>query len=452
VSNDSTITGGVGGQGLVAGSGGAGVSVSGGTVSNDGTITGGTGGTYAHTGGTGGAGVSVSGGTVTNDGTIIGGAGGYGPYDSGHGGVGVYLNGGTLLNAGTIAGAGGADAVQFGSLAATLVIDPGAVFDGNVAANSAVDDVLVLGGTSAMAATSFSGLGTQFTGFSTVTVGSGANWMLTGANTLGAGTELKICGRLGVTGALMDAGTALVGHDGLLRAGGYGAVLVGGLTLADGSVAEGATGTLVVGNTLAGAAAGALTVEAGYAISGHGTIGGVPGTSVVDDGTITAAASGDETGKLNIVTPITGTGTLALDSGQELIAHGSVSVANIVFNTGTSETLYFLAPRDVTSDISGFGAGDTIDLHDQKVRSLSYANGTLTLLGAHGVTLETLSLTGDYTTADFTMATDHHGGTDIGFAANADTVPQTTLPPDHAWQANPMDLLATAHHFGMWGG
>jgi hypothetical protein len=68
------------------------------------------------------------------------------------------------------------------------------------------------------------------------------------------------------------------------------------------------------------------------------------------------------------------------------------------------------------------------------------------------VTLETLSLTGDYTTADFTMATDHHGGTDIGFAANADTVPQTTLPPDHAWQANPMDLLATAHHFGMWGG
>jgi hypothetical protein len=394
--------------------------------------------------------VSVSGGTVTNDGTIIGGAGGYGPYDSG--GAGVYLNGGTLLNAGTIAGAGGADAVQFGTLAATLVIDPGAVFDGNVAANSAVDDVLVLGCTSAMAATSFSGLGTQFTGFSTVTVGSGANWMLTGANTLGAGTELKICGRLGVTGALMDAGTALVGHDGLLRAGGYGAVLVGGLTLADGSVAEGLTGTLVVGNTLAGAAAGALTVEAGYAISGHGTIGGVPGTSVVDDGTITAAASGDETGKLNIVTPITGTGTLALDSGQELIAHGSVSVANIVFNTGTSETLYFLAPRDVTSDISGFGAGDTIDLHDQKVRSLSYANGTLTLLGAHGVTLETLSLTGDYTTADFTMATDHHGGTDIGFAANADTVPQTTLPPDHAWQANPMDLLATAHHFGMWGG
>ncbi len=451
VSNDGTITGGAGAYGYrtYAGNGGAGVSVSGGTVTNDGTIAGGSGGNGFY-GGNGGAGVSVSGGTLTNDGTIAGGAGGSGTYGgNGSGAAGVYLNGGTVINAGTIAGYGSADAVQFGSVAATLVIDPGAVFVGNVAANSSVHDVLELSGT---AFGTLGGLGTQFTGFTTIKEDLGSNWMLAGANTLGANTLVKMYGRLGVPGQLTDAGTILVGHGGLLRAGGYGAILTAGISLYSGSLAEGATGTLVVGNTLAGAAAGALTVEAGYAISGHGTIGGVPGTAVVDDGTITAAASGDETGTLNIVTPITGTGTLALDSGQKLIAHGAVSVANILFNAGTSETLYFLAPKDVTSDISGFAVGDTIDLYDQKVRSLSYANGTLTLVGAHNTVLETLSLTGDYTTADFTMATDHHGGTDIGFAANADTVPQTTLPPDHAWQANPMDLLATAHHFGMWGG
>jgi hypothetical protein len=415
-----------------------GLVLSGGSVSNTGTITGGQG---PH----GGVGVSMTGGAFTNSGMVTGGNANQGP-----GGAGLYLSGATFTNAGTISGGSNSyggmnDAVQFGSLAATLAIDPGAVFDGNVAGNSAVHDVLELSGT---AAGTLSGLGTQFTGFTTIKEDLGANWSLSGANTLGAGTEIKMYGRLGVPGQLTDAGTILVGHGGLLRAGGYGAVLAGGISLYSGSLAEGATGTLVVGNTLAGASAGALTVEAGFAVSGHGAIGGVTGDLIVDDGTITASGGGT----LNLSLAATGTGTLALDSGTELAAHGTVSVKNIVFNTGSNETLAFLAPHSVTGTISGFGAGDTIDIETQKVKSVNFINGVLFLLGAHNTVLETLDVSGSYVTGNFMLGSDHHGGTDIGFAANADTVPQTTLPPDHAWQANPMDLLATAHHFGMWGG
>ncbi len=439
LTNDSTIAGGVGGIAVLGGNGGVGVSVSGGTVGNDGTIAGGSGGNGFY-GGNGGAGVSVSGGTLTNEGTIAGGAGGSGTYGgSGSGAVGLYLNGGTVINGGTIAGYGSADAVQFGSVAATLVIDPGAVFIGNVAANSSVHDVLELSGT---AAGTLGGLGTQFTGFTTIKEDAGANWSLAGANTLGADTSIKMYGRLGVPGQLTDAGTILVGHGGLLRAGGYGAILAGGITLYSGSLAEGATGTLVVGNTLAGAQEGALTVEAGYAIAGHGTIGGVAGNSVIDTGTITASGGGT----LNLALAASGTGTLALDTGTALIAHGAVSVENILFNTGGNETLGFLAPASVTGTIAGFGAADVIDIENQKVKAVSFANNTLSLLGAHGSVLETLDFAGAYATGNFVLSSDHHGGTDIAFTIQAARVPGGGLTAD-AGDFDP--LPATLHHFGI---
>jgi len=186
LTNEGTITGGNGPSGGVGGEGGTGVKFnSTGTLANTGSITGGAGGTgSAGAGGEGGRGVSLAGGPfMFNTGTIIGGAGGSGTTSGGAGGAGVFLNGGTLSTSGTISGGTGGSgstpgntgaAVQFGANASTLVVDPGAVFIGQVAAHASAGDVLVLLGTQA-GGTAVT-LGTQFTNFSTLEFASGAAW------------------------------------------------------------------------------------------------------------------------------------------------------------------------------------------------------------------------------------------------------------------------------------
>jgi len=195
VTNNGAISGGAGGS-TGPGAGGAGIVLAAGSsLTNTGVIHGGTGdqnyGSF-YTGkdgpGVGGAGVVATSSSVTNTGHITGGNGGaatpFGP--GGTGGAGVFLNGGTLTTSGTISGGqGGAayqnyaagaagDAVQFGTLASTLVVKPGAVFNGQVAANASVNDVLRLSGVQS-GGTPIT-LGTQFTNFSTLAFASGAAW------------------------------------------------------------------------------------------------------------------------------------------------------------------------------------------------------------------------------------------------------------------------------------
>jgi hypothetical protein len=232
-----SISGGTGGSaaddtaGIISaagGGGGAGVTELSGTLTNLGSITGGTGGTggyaYAHSGGaggSGGAGVTLSGGTLTTSGTVSGGNGGTGgggnlglngEYPAtggagGNGGAGAYLNGGTLTTSGTISGGAGGtggtgapdgaagaagDAVQFGSVASTLVVNHGAVFNGQVAANASVNDTLRLSG-SQSGGTPIT-LGSQFTNFSTLVFAAGAAW------TAAAGTAAAPSSGLAITG------------------------------------------------------------------------------------------------------------------------------------------------------------------------------------------------------------------------------------------------------------
>ncbi len=176
--------GGLGGVVLVGGIGGIGLVESGGTVSNTGRIVGGSG-TYEVAGG---AGVWLTGGSFTNDGLVAGANAGPGGFYSSSGGTGLYLTGATATNAGTIIGGaegagtvatGGAPgaAVLFGAAAATLIVDPGAVFSGNVKGNSAVSDELVLGegfgpGTLDM--------GSSFSSLSVLDFSTGSDWTLGG--------------------------------------------------------------------------------------------------------------------------------------------------------------------------------------------------------------------------------------------------------------------------------
>jgi collagen type I alpha len=170
ITNTGTLiggTGGVGGAGYLSGVGGAG---SGGA------------------GGTGGAGISVASGAVTNLGTIRGGTGGTGGYGvvitgaPGVGGAGVlFASGGTLTNAGLIASGGnGGDAINFGTGAARLILDPGATFSGTVVANASYADALELA--SAATAGSLTGLGSTITGFGTIAFDANASWSIAGSS------------------------------------------------------------------------------------------------------------------------------------------------------------------------------------------------------------------------------------------------------------------------------
>jgi hypothetical protein len=181
------------------GNGGAGAVVNGGTLVTSGGIVGGNGGSgrMQTEGELGGVGVSLQQGEVINSGSIFGGTGRYG-------GAGVLINGGTLVTSGTIVGGAvgrdddsntpsAGDAVQFGPAVGTLVVNPGAVFNGDIAADPAVNDTLEVAG---KANGTLSGLGSTVTGFTTITEDASAHWTFSGSisgkGTLDIGTKAQL--------------------------------------------------------------------------------------------------------------------------------------------------------------------------------------------------------------------------------------------------------------------
>jgi hypothetical protein len=128
------------------------------------------------------------------------------------GGSGVeFGNGatGTVVNAGKIVSNAGSTgtAIAFATGTNRLVVDPGASFTGHVTTGGGPDTLELAAGTG-----TFSGIGSQFTGFGTVTVDTGATWTLTGANTAATvdnlGTlALAASGSLDVTSTVAAAST-----------------------------------------------------------------------------------------------------------------------------------------------------------------------------------------------------------------------------------------------------
>jgi len=418
VSNSGTIRGGNANGGFYdAGDGGAGIVLtSGGMVSNTGLIVGGAGGSSGYYAGVGGIGVDIAnGGNVVNSGTIQGGNGGKGSYYY-PGAAGVYLNGGTLTNAGTIsAGLSGgylANSIQFGSLAATLVVDPGAVFIGNIVANSNVDDELLLGGSGAG---TLHKIGTHFIGFTTLAVQAGATWTLTAPNTLGAGTSLLDDGSLSVAGTLNDQGSASVSARAILQTAQNGTIQIDNVIMSGGTLSTTRSGIFAVGPTLAGDDTGQITVDTGATLAGNGSIT----STLVDNGAIIAQG-----GTLKLTQAVSGSGALTIDTGGSVAAHASLAVASVVFASGDDETLQG-GPSEITGVISGFGSGDVIDIRPVTATTLSFLSGTLTLLDGNTV-VDELFLAGSYDTADFALSPDGHGGTDIEFAT------QGAAPRDNA--------------------
>jgi hypothetical protein len=180
-----------------AAAGGRGVALDGATLTNKGNIKGGTGsftGTDAahypatDIAGIGGAGAEVGvGGLLINSGRITGGNGGATFFTGAEGGAGVTLAGGTLVTSGTITGGTGGtsqsngargDAVDvYGAYASTVILNPGALFNGNVVASGFANNVLELAGSSTG---TLQGIGTKFIGFKTIEFAAGATRSIEG--------------------------------------------------------------------------------------------------------------------------------------------------------------------------------------------------------------------------------------------------------------------------------
>jgi hypothetical protein len=425
---EGTVTGGYGAFGRHS-YGGTGIYMKGGslTVTSTGAVTGGGG---YNSSGVAGAGLRIDGGTALIEGTVSGGAG---ASAYGYGDGATLSGGGTLIVAGTISGGlvGGFDyndAVSVSGAGATLELDPGAVFNGLVEATGP-GDLLDLAGKGAGTIT---GLGSEFTGFGTVSELAKADWSITGNNSLADGTALSVAGILSVTGTLTAPGSATISGKGALLAANGGFVHVGDLTMAGGTLATDATSSVAIGSGATHPPAGMLKVEAGFAVSGFGTIGSAGTADIVDNGSITAHG-----GTLTLDASTSGTGGIAIGSGSALFsAFGTISTASLAFGAGGNETLHISAASTITTPISGFGTGDTIDVA-KSAQSLAFDSGTLTLLNG-GQVVETLVFAGNYTLADFALHKDGHGGSDITYAgADPKITPAhwklSVAPPADLW-------------------
>jgi hypothetical protein len=193
-------------------------------------------------------------------------------------------------------------------------------------------------------------------------------------------TLISSNGQLHLLAGSNFATSAGFGIHGLLELGG-GTLSVGSLSIAN--INGGVLGTLV----------------------GYGTVNG----AVWNLGLVEAKG-----GTLKIANALTGTGALHIDAGATLELGGTaVSTETATFAAATGvlklDAVGATAASNVT--VAGFVLGDTIDLA-KIVTSVSFSNHVLTAYDG-STAVAALTLTGSYTTANFSLAADGHGGTDI---------------------------------------
>jgi autotransporter passenger strand-loop-strand repeat protein len=133
--------------------------------------------------------------------------------------------------------------------------------------------------------------------------------------------------------------------------------------------------------------------------------------------TFTGAVAGSEqflienSASADMASAVSGTGSFSLMSSAQL-EFDKADTENVAFAAGGSETLRLGDAAQLSGAIAGFMKPDVIDLLGQKVASLSFSSGVLTL-NLSGGTHEALDFSGSYTTASFKFASDGHGGTNI---------------------------------------
>jgi hypothetical protein len=421
--NGGTISGGTGGANSPdhARYGGDGAIMSNGFVFNRGTISGGTVG--AGTGFIGGDGAELLHGIFINDGTVRGGSGNVGPVEGNFGGTGVDILDGYVANAGSIAGgAGGAN--YHGGF--------GAVVKGGTLTNSGV----ISGGAGGPAGGA-RGIGVYLEGGTVKNAGT-----ISGG--VGIGSEYALRSSSVASTLIIEPGAVF---KGLVFGNGENDTLELASAAASGTISG-------LGSQFAGFAITDLSAGADWVLPGDNTIGG----AAVIGGTLFVAG-----GTLDLKGVAGGSGNITLGAGATLVVRASTDVADISFAAGAADQFRVDTTSLPKSEMIGFGAGDTIDLEQSRVQTVSFVNGTLTLDNALGNIIGSLSFLGSYDSANFTLTADGHGGTDIGFTSpvaalagelqdlltGSSAMPSTTPPtlagavlrPDFQMNLSPATLL-----------
>ncbi len=224
------------------------------------------------------------------------------------------------------------------------------------------------------------------------TLGSAASGWSDSIVNQGSVSDAVAGGVLGIASSFFtNAGTVSVSGGGVVTIGDVGFFNTGTLSVG--------TGSSVLLNLLdyyaapnAGATAfsnaGTVLLQGGVVqeLTGGGLFPAVPllnlpGGDVVGAGSVYAQVSNDGTieargGLLAVNQAVLGAGTLQIDAGSTLELEASVSPGQTVDFASNSE-LAVLAPSSFAGTLSGFGAGDILDLPGQSLVGVASSNGTL---------------------------------------------------------------------------
>jgi len=265
-------------------------------------------------------------------------------------------------------------------------------------------------------------------------------------------TTLSLTGGASLDGAIDGAGTVAVSGNaeagGLAISGGAvvadsGTLLLdGALTLGAASsagqlvIAAGATAEITADAALTGynaspiSNAGLLEKMAGLGASSFSGVLANAGTVLAARGTldITGTLQNDALaeaigGTLVLANNLAATGgqsgTLAIGAGGDAVLEGALAGSETIDFTAAQALLTLPDPGQVFGPIEGFSEGDTIDFtaaaFTAGADSLSYANGTLAIAD-QGAPVAALAMPGNYTGANFALASDGAGGTALLFA------------------------------------
>jgi large repetitive protein len=261
----------------------------------------------------------------------------------------------------------------------------------------------------------------------------------TGAMTIGDGAILPLGGTIGNTGTIVLAST---GDETDLEILVRGATLQGGgqVVLSDNSqnVVSGGDASAVltnVDNTISGAGQlgdGQMTLVNHGVIDANGSNALVIDTgsnTVVNTGTLEASGSGG----MVVSSAVSGGGN-AVISGPATLEFAAASDANVSFAAGAVGTLKLDQSGSFTGTVSGFAAGEGLDLTDVSFgagATLGYAanasgtGGMLTV--SDGVHTTSLALLGQYAAAGFQAAADQGGGTIITYTPTQASITDPTL-------------------------
>jgi Ca2+-binding RTX toxin-like protein len=307
----------------------------------------------------GGSGVEFNGpaGTVINFGTIRG-------TDASGIGVDMYSGShGTVIDGGTIIGSSYAvrfnqavSANSYGAVGYNLLeLYPGADLVGGAYAAGVQNRLELASGSSTG---TIAAVGTSYSGFSTITVDTAANWALTGSSTLASGDTLTVdgtltaAGTLTVSGEVADVGTMI--NSGQLAAVPDG-LLVGhnGYLLNTGSITAAGTANYLQAIVTGGGTLPSTIVNLGT-LNAASNIG----IALHSGGTVRNGASGASAAEIyGVMGVFSGAGSNATITNYGTIAGGSSLAAGFGVLVQGSGVLTNGAPGATAALISGTGYG-----------------------------------------------------------------------------------------------